>query len=466
MKAFAALALVVCAAWPADAAGQATARILLVSGSGAEDRAAAAMLADSLRRSPRLSVFTSDDPAALSAVALARYDALVVDCDGAWWGDGVQRAVEAFVREGKGLAAVRAGDCAAGPEAGRRKYAALAGVQPGAAAPGKTGHHPWRVRWATPPHALAPAPGGEFLTVDDTGAPLAPLPAAKVVAVARPEGRTDGEQPVAWTASFGAGRVFQTRQGRNRAVRQEPEFLAVFTRAVEWAATGSVAPAAHAPATPASGDARAIVVTGGHNYDTSFYTLFEDQPGIVATIDPHPMPYRRGDMRKRYDTLVLYDSMQEANEVERKNLRDFVESGKGVVILHHGLVDYSDWQWWWEEVMGARWLKTGGPGTKWKTTWKHDVEILAYPVGEHPVTAGVGPMRIWDETYKGMWLSPDIKVLMRTDEPTSDGPLVWLSPYRKSRVVIIELGHDRSAHLHPGYRKLVTNAVRWSAGKE
>ena len=459
MRPSAALALVVAGVCSGEAAGQSASRILLVSGAGAEERVAAAVLAASLRRSSRLAVFTSDDPAALSTVALARYDALVVDCDGAWWGDAVQSAVEAFVQQGKGLVAVRAGDCATGPEAGRRKYSALAGSQPAAAASHKTGHRPLRVRWSNPPHALAPPPGGDFLTVDDPGPALVPSPASNVIAAV-------GEQPVAWTASFGAGRVFQTRQGRNLAARREPEFLGVFTRAVEWAATGTVPPAVPIPSTPFTSDARALVVTGGHNYDPSFYTLFEDQPGIVATIDPHPMPYRRGDLRKRYDTLVLYDSMQEANEVERKNLADFVESGKGVVILHHGLVDYSDWQWWWEEVMGARWLKVGGPGSKWKTTWKHDVEILAYPVGDHPVTAGVGPMRIWDETYKGMWLSPDIKVLMKTDEPTSDGPLVWLSPYRKSRVVIIELGHDRSAHLHPGFRRLVTNAIRWSAGKE
>lgn len=429
-----------------------------MSGAGAEERVAAAMLADALRRSPGLSVSTLDDAGALSAAALARYDALVVDCDGAWWGDAVQGAVEAFVRKGKGLAAVRAGDCAAGPEAGRRKYAALAGTQGAAQAARAAGHRAWRVRWAAPAHELGPAAGGEFVTADDVGPVLIPLPPSRIVATA-------GE-PVAWTASFGAGRVFQTRQGRNLAVRREPEFLELFHHAVVWAATGKVPPAVPLPAAARSdSDARALVVTGGHNYDPSFYTLFEDQPGIVATIDPHPMPYRRGDLRKRYDTLVLYDSMQEASEVERKNLRDFVESGKGVVILHHGLVDYSDWQWWWEEVMGARWLKVGGPGTKWKTTWKHDVEILAYPVGEHPVTAGVGAMRIWDETYKGMWLSPDIQVLMRTDEPTSDGPLVWISPYRKSRVVLIELGHDRSAHLHPGYRRLVRNAIRWSAGK-
>jgi hypothetical protein len=209
---------------------------------------------------------------------------------------------------------------------------------------------------------------------------------------------------------------------------------------------------------------RVLVVTGGHTYETSFYTLFEGHEEIEATVDPHPMPYRRGDLRPRYDVVVLYDSMQEIDEVERKNLTDFVEGGKGVVLLHHALVDYSDWRWWYEDVVGARWLKSRSKPLKWKTTWKHDVDLVAYPVEEHPVVEGVGRFTINDETYKGMWFSPEVKVLMTTDHPTSDGPLVWISPYSKSRVVSIELGHGRKAHEHPAYRRLVRNAILWAAG--
>ena len=72
---------------------------------------------------------------------------------------------------------------------------------------------------------------------------------------------------------------------------------------------------------------------------------------------------------------------------------------------------------------------------------------------------------MWDETYKGMWISPDVKVLLKTDNPTSDGPVAWISPYAKSRVVYIQLGHGETAHLHPGYGTLVQDAIRWSAGR-
>jgi type 1 glutamine amidotransferase len=86
-------------------------------------------------------------------------------------------------------------------------------------------------------------------------------------------------------------------------------------------------------------------------------------------------------------------------------------------------------------------------------------------VAKHPITARLGAMHLWDETYKGMWISPEVKVLLRTDNPTSDGPVAWISPYSKSRVVYIELGHGETAHLYTLYRTLVQDAIRWSAGR-
>lgn len=215
---------------------------------------------------------------------------------------------------------------------------------------------------------------------------------------------------------------------------------------------------------PAAGPVRVLVVTGGHDYPPSFYTLFEGHAEIAAKVDPHPMPYRRGDLRPRYDVLVLYDSVQEIAEAERKNLQDFLESGKGLVVLHHALVDYADWDWWCEEVVGARWLWKPTP-TRARTTWKHDVVLKVQRVLDHPVTRGIERMDILDETYKGLWLSPGIRVLLRTDEESSDGPVAWIGPYEKSRVVVIQLGHGREAHLHPDYQKLVRNAILWAAGR-
>lgn len=216
--------------------------------------------------------------------------------------------------------------------------------------------------------------------------------------------------------------------------------------------------------TPKNADAvRVLVVTGGHDHDADFYTVFADDR-LRAVVDPHPAAFR-GDIRRRADVLVLYDSVRESiEEPRRRNLQNFVESGKGIVILHHAICSHVNWPWWYEEVAGGRWLFEPAQGMP-ATTYKHDEEIEVKIAGEHPITRGLKDFRIHDETYKGLWVSPKIKPLLTTTHPLSDKTIAWVSPYEKSRVVYIQLGHDRQANLNPNYQMLVRNAILWAAGR-
>lgn len=392
--------------------------LLLAQDTAPERRQATARLRDSLERTGRFAIRVTEEPAVAAA---AGYDALLVDCvtpmrnAGAW----------------KAIVSIRAGRCAGGDEVARREM---------------------RVEWTQPKHPMANGLALQFRTVDAAGR----IASGEVVAAA-------GDEAVVRIRTQGNTRWVETSLGENPAVMNEPAFLEIVGRGLEYAATAKVTlPPQARRHGPAPGAVRTLVVTGGHPYDASFYTLFEGDDRIYAQIDPHPRPYRAGDLRRRYDVLVLYDSMQTIDEQERKNLVEFVEAGKGIVFLHHALVDYCNWKWWYEEVMGGRWYQTEDQPPKWKTRWKHDVEQVVRPVAKHPVTEGVGVMHLWDETYQGMWMSPGNQVLMRSDDSTSDGPVVWISPYRKSRVVAIQLGHDRSAHEHPGYQRLVKNAIVWA----
>jgi type 1 glutamine amidotransferase len=208
---------------------------------------------------------------------------------------------------------------------------------------------------------------------------------------------------------------------------------------------------------------RLLVVTGGHGYPTSFYTLF-DQPGLVWDHDStSEAAYRRKDLREKYDVLVLYDMARDLSAEARANLQAFAESGKGILIVHHALCSNNDWDWY-RDLVGARYL-LGPQGGMPASTYKHD-ETMPIAMGRpHPITRGVTLTEIYDETYKGMWLAPDNTVLMTTSHPLADPPVAWISPYQKSRVVAIQLGHGREAHTNPGYRTLLRNAILWSAGK-
>ena len=209
---------------------------------------------------------------------------------------------------------------------------------------------------------------------------------------------------------------------------------------------------------------RLLVVTGGHDYPTSFYTLFESPNELQWDHATSNHEAFRSDLRGKYDVLVLYDSSMEISEAEKKNLVHFVQSAKGIVLLHHAIVDYPDWEWWWRDVVGGKYLLKPEGATP-ASTFLHDQEISVEPVGKHPILTGLGRMQINDETYKGMWISPRVNVFLKTENPTSDGPVAWVSPYKDSRVVFIQLGHGELAHRHAGYRRLVRNAILWSGGR-
>jgi hypothetical protein len=278
-------------------------------------------------------------------------------------------------------------------------------------------------------------------------------------------GGTGKKEPILCTNQYGKGRVFFTALGHEVAAMSEPGFITTFVRGTEWAATGKVSLPVFPALSPTSVDAiRLLVVTGGHDHDPSFYGLFEDEEGWNTTVVDTSQTAFRADLNSRFDVLVLYDLTQEINEIEKKNLRNFLENRNGLVVLHHALADYSDWDWWTREVIGGEFLLKP-EGKMAASTYRHDEELFIRPETRHVITAAIGPMHLWDETYKGMWISPEVKVLLRTNNPNSDGPVAWIGPYSNSRVVAIQLGHGPSVHRHPAYQALIKNAIFWVADK-
>ena len=216
---------------------------------------------------------------------------------------------------------------------------------------------------------------------------------------------------------------------------------------------------AQAPAPPAL---RVLVVTGGHSYPTSFYSLFE-QPGITWDHAVSSEEAYRRDLRERYDVLVLHDMPKTLSETGMRHFQAFAESGKGIVVIHHALVSYPEWEWY-RDLIGGRYLETPAGGMP-ASTYRHDETMRIAVAKPHAVTEGLSAFTVLDETYKGMWLAPTNTVLLTTDNPTGDPPVAWVSAYDKSRVVTIQLGHGPESHRDPSFRRLVANAIRWSAAR-
>jgi hypothetical protein len=235
---------------------------------------------------------------------------------------------------------------------------------------------------------------------------------------------------------------------------------------------GTVPAAGQAPAPAPKGKLRVAVLTGGHAYDKKqFPNAFTGHDDIDVEIrSPQKgKPGEFADVGKwPYDVVVLYNFQQKLSEAERANFLKLLDRGVGLVVLHHAIAAYPDWQEW-EKIVGCKYyLKpTERNGVKYPpSTWKHDVDIPVHVADpNHPITKGLKDFVLHDETYCKWTYYPGSRVLLTTDHLLNVKQLAWVKTYRKSRVFFFQIGHGPGVFSDGNYRHLVAQGIRWAAGR-
>jgi len=439
----------------APSASPAMLRALILSGEGSHDwRTTTPFLRQLLLDSGRFDVRVSESPAGLTAKTLAGFDVVMDDYSGPRLGTETEKALEAFVAAGKGLVVTHGGLSAS-------DFAELtkASWPSGAAADADARFHSFDLRLAHPQHPVMQGLKGNLRTADQPRHGFTLLPGSEILAA------TGNNEPLLFASTSGKGRVFCTALGHDLGAMQEKTFITTFLRGTEWAASGKVTlPSEIGVPGPDTNGVRVLVIAGGHDHEAAFYGLFDGYKDLGWVLVTDSTLAFKQDIRAKQDVLVFYDFTRDLDEKGKKNLRDFVESGKGVVVLHHGILNFQKWPWWYEEVVGGLY-RLERQGTIPSSTVKFGEEHLIAPAGQHPITAGIGPFHVTDETYKGLFISTNVKPLLVTDNATSDRTVAWIGPCTTSKVVFIQLGHDHSPFRHPSYRALVHNSILWAAGK-
>ncbi|MGQ9523277.1 MAG: ThuA domain-containing protein [Armatimonadota bacterium] len=227
-----------------------------------------------------------------------------------------------------------------------------------------------------------------------------------------------------------------------------------------------------ADASAARGRVRALVVTGGHDFEREgFFSLFQGYDDLEYQEAAHPKAndMYAADRIAPFDVIVLYDMAQEITEQQKANLVAALRRGKGLVVLHHAIANYQEWPEY-EKIIGARYYlqpKVVNGVQKARSAYEHDVKLtvhLADP--KHPIVKGLKDFEIVDEVYSLFDVSPTVRPLLKTSHPKSNPVIAWTHRYGRSRVVYIQLGHGPTAYTNPSYRRLVVNAIRWAAGRE
>lgn len=213
---------------------------------------------------------------------------------------------------------------------------------------------------------------------------------------------------------------------------------------------------------------RVLVITGGHGYKVEeFNRMLESlAPEITFRVVELPAAYEmfRAENRNQYDVLVFYHMWQKITDEQKEVFTDCIRSGKPVVALHHSICAFDDWPEYWN-IIGGKYFhrETEFNGKVYQPcSYIHDLHFTVNVTGKkHPVTDGISNFPIYDETYKGYYVAPDVTPLLTTEEPSSTPVIGWTKKYGKARIVVLQSGHDVPTFENANFRKLLKQSVTW-----
>jgi trehalose utilization protein len=210
---------------------------------------------------------------------------------------------------------------------------------------------------------------------------------------------------------------------------------------------------------------KVLIVAGGyghdfanwaHKFDTALLhksgitsTHYTEDPAVAARELPHIDVLLMSNNYRHFDTLEFRDA-----------LSNYVNAGKGGLVLLHSTVYYS-WDWWpfYKLVVGggARIDEGAAP-----------IEVTV--LKDHPVTHGLpATFQITDELYQIVPIpgASPMEILAEAYKPGGPKyPSIWLVHYNdKTRIVCIALGHDSYPRQSPVFSTLLINAVKWAGGE-
>ncbi|HYW79076.1 MAG TPA: ThuA domain-containing protein [Thermoguttaceae bacterium] len=212
---------------------------------------------------------------------------------------------------------------------------------------------------------------------------------------------------------------------------------------------------------------KVAVVTGGHAFDVpNFYRLLRQLPGIDAY--PQHIDHFASspeEVRDAYDAVVFY-GMHQGLPVEKggdrkgnpkEAIERIVEQGQGVVVLHHALLAWEEWEFW-NQLIGF---------DDRNFAWKDGLQLkISVADKTHPITTGMSDFETVDEGYvlHGKYDGKG-SVLLTTEHENAMPEVAWAREEGDCRVFCLALGHDDKAWTNPGFREVLARGIAWSAGK-
>lgn len=211
---------------------------------------------------------------------------------------------------------------------------------------------------------------------------------------------------------------------------------------------------------------RILVVTGGHDYNHESFNQMLASLGSAFSSSIVELPAAfdrfRAEQRDGYDVLVFYHMWQTINPEQQAWLAGCISDGKPLVVLHHSICAFDDWPAY-IGMIGGKYFHTPTviEGITYPaSSYEHDRRIAISVIDSlHPVTLGLSDFELFDETYKGFYVSPRVTPLLKTRDTTSTPVIGWSHVYGKARVVTLQSGHDTPTFQDDNFRRLLKQAI-------
>ena len=249
-----------------------------------------------------------------------------------------------------------------------------------------------------------------------------------------------------------------------------------------------------------------LLVTKGHPFERdAFFSMFDDMNVNWTHVEqPAAQEFFNTKLAANYDALVMYDMpgiqfgedgplMETPSDSYKKGFIDLLESGKGMVFMHHAIAGWPSWQEY-AEIIGGRFLylpATIRGESRPDSGYRHKVEHTLTVLENHPITAGLpAEFQMTDELYLSEVFTDSIEPLLTSsydftrdhfysaskavkdgmmysnegwEHPDGSNIVGWVKHYRNSPIAYMQGGDDPEAYTSTHYRQLIESAIQWAA---
>ena len=197
---------------------------------------------------------------------------------------------------------------------------------------------------------------------------------------------------------------------------------------------------------------------GGHNWKAHLPILAGvlEKTGDFEVTMSRDLDELKPENIKKYDVVFFYGSrLNFTDPAQEKGLLEFVRNGGGFVGAHSASDSFKKSDGYWE-MLGGRFAGHG-----------HGKFTVTIDDPDHPITKGLGPFEITDESYRHRYYKGvKLHFLASMKERGETRPMAWVRDYGKGRVFYTANGHGRPAWTNPAWQRLVVRGIYWAAGRE